>query len=103
MPIKDTDGNIISGAAFVVRSTENEIGTFEIDCAAGWSLYGTVTSEMVVEARHGSSGGWTDIETTPIDLTPWDGSTETFQFRVTAPTVTVASTIAYTLTVRRTT
>ena len=69
-----------------LESLASVIHTVQIDCFSGQSLYMSASvPDLTVEARHGTVGAWTNLETTAIDLTPYDGSRETFQIRITAP------------------
>ncbi len=58
-----------------------------VPCFVGTQISGNVVADFVVEARHGTGGSWTNIETDAIPLDAWDGTTQTFQVRVTAPSV----------------
>ena len=55
----------------------------EIDCHDGheFSLETGAVAGCVVEFKHDLEVSWTNIETTPYDLSPFDGSRETFQIR----------------------
>jgi hypothetical protein len=101
MAIYDLDDEVIYSSAFALRSGETATATIQIDCVTGWRLSGEVVAGVTIEARHGSAGGWTDIETTPIDLSTWNGSRETFEIRFTAGTITSFSRKSFTLTVSR--
>ena len=103
MAIYDTDGHVIYSSALSLFSGNEATVTVQIDCVTGYSLYGEAVADIAVEARHGTSGGWTNIETTPLDLSAFDGSRETYQVRLTAATITAFTSRAFTLTVRRTT
>lgn len=81
------DNYIDESFSIVLYSGQTVTYTKQIQCYTGHTLSCEVVADLVVEARHGTSGAWTDIETTPIDLSTWNGSLETFQFRVTAGTV----------------
>lgn len=74
--------------ALALTSGANRVYTTTIDCYPGHQLSGEVVADVTVEARHGTIGAWTDIETTPIDLSPYSGTAQTFQFRITAGTIT---------------
>jgi hypothetical protein len=67
--------------------SEQRIYSILVQCFTGTQLSGNVVADFVVEARHGAGGGWTNIETTPIALDTWNGTTQTFQVRITAPSV----------------
>ncbi len=71
-----------------LASTQSKIITRSIVCKDGYELSSETVSDLTVEARHGSSGGWTNIETGSLDLSTWAGSTENFEIRLTAGTVT---------------
>jgi hypothetical protein len=60
-----------------------------IDCVDGYELTSETVADITVEARHSSGGAWTNIETGALDLSTWAGTTETFEIRLTAGTVTV--------------
>jgi hypothetical protein len=85
--IRDTNGPLDT-ITLALESGQNRVYTITIDCFTGHELSGEVVGDIAVEARHGIVGAYTDIETTPIDLSPYNGSTETFQIRVTAGTIT---------------
>jgi hypothetical protein len=57
--------------------------TIEIDCVDGhtFSLASGAVSGCVVEFKHEDEVSWTAIETTPYDLSAFDGTRETFQIR----------------------
>jgi hypothetical protein len=98
--IYDTDGNRILSTALDVRSGEDEIITLKIDCLTGWQLSGEAVADVAVEARH-QGDAYVNIETTPISLTPWNGTLQTFEIRLTAGTITTALTRSFTLSVGR--
>lgn len=66
---------IKNGSAIVVER--------EIRCFDGYELSCEVVGDMIVEAKHDLEGSYTNIETTPIDLSPFAGADETFQLRFT--------------------
>jgi hypothetical protein len=101
MAIRDTNSDVLLSANFAMRSGEVSTATIQIDCLDGYSLFGSAVADIAVEARHGTSGAWTNIETTPIDLSAYDGQLETFQVRFTAGTITARTARTVPLTVRR--
>lgn len=102
MPIYDTDDNVIYSSAFALRAGESTTATIQIDCESGWSLYGQSVADMTIEVSHDTDEDWTDLVTTPRDLSTWDGSKETFKLRFTAGSVATVTPHAFTLTVKRT-
>lgn len=99
--IYDTGGLVIYSAAYSVASADSEIQTIQIDCEDGYELRGEPVATLALEARHGTSGPWISIENDSIDLSPWDGSRETFQIRLTAQTVFELTRRVFRLTVKR--
>jgi hypothetical protein len=99
--IYDTDGNGLLSANFAIRSGEVVTGSFQVDCASGWQISGEAVADVTVELKHSAAGGYTNIETTPIALGTWDGTVQTFNFRMTAGTITSATTRAFKFTVAR--
>lgn len=72
-----------------LESTQNRVYTVTIDCFDGHELsLGTAVTDLTVEAKHSAAGSYTDIETTAIDLSTWAGTTQTFNIRLTAGTIT---------------
>lgn len=86
--IFDQDGNPISSFSTLIESGDVQTYNLRVECRAGYSFYAEVVSDLTLEAKRTLDSSWVDIETTPIDLSPWDGTTQNFQFRVTAGTVT---------------
>ena len=76
-----------------IAKSASKTFTIEIDCFDGHELSGEVVANAVIEARQGTSGGWTDIETVPIDLSAFAALAQpvTFQMRVTASTVALTT------------
>lgn len=71
--------------------------TIPVECTTGYTmrvLQGSV-ADVLIEARHGSSGAFTNIETTELDLTPWDGTTQNFEIRITAGSVSVPTRVQF--------
>jgi len=100
--IYDTDDNRILTAGFSVRSGEVKTVTIHIDCNTGYYLRCSDVDDlkMTVEARH-DGDAFVDIETTPISLTPWNGSREIFEIRVTAGVITTPTVRGFSLSVGR--
>lgn len=69
-------GTLIKSGAAIVKEVE-------IRCFDGYELSCEVVGNLTVEAKHDLDVSYTNIETTPIDLSPFAGSDETFQLRFT--------------------
>lgn len=99
--IYDTDDNRIFSVAFAVESEQAATAMIRVDCNAGYYLRGEAVANLTVEARADGDVSWIDIETTPIDLTPYDGTFQDFELRFTAPEITAFSRAAFSLSVGR--
>lgn len=97
--IFDTDGLPVYSAAVALGTGEQSTATVDVECRTGYSLRGTAVTGVTVEAKQEDAVSWTNIETTPIDLTPWAGTTERFLVRFTAGTVTSFDRVTFTLSV----
>jgi hypothetical protein len=98
--IYDLNDNRMLSASIVAYSGVAVSGQFKVDCKSGWRLSGQAVADALIEvAHHGDS--YVNIETTPIDLTTWDGSREIFDFRITPGTITAPLRRAFALTVAR--
>lgn len=98
---RDTNDLEMLGASLSFRSGDVVTCDFEVDCLDGYSLFGEALADVAVELKHVGDVSWTDIETTPYDVSAYDGSTENFQLRVTVGTITIYDRVPFTLTMRR--
>jgi hypothetical protein len=96
----DTDDNRILSASVAVEEGEIVTGSFKVECNTGYQLSGAAVADVLCEVKH-SAGAYVAIETTPIDLGAWDGSTETFNFRFTAAASAINKRRTLPLTIRR--
>lgn len=63
-----------------------------VNCRTGLSLASESVSDLLVEAKHEDDSSWVNLETTPIDLTAFDGTRQNFDVRLTAAAVSVRTT-----------
>jgi len=76
------DRPLLSTTLSIGPSTDLQF-KIEIDCRAGEFLRSTAVSNLTIYARHHNTGGsFTNIETTPLDLSTWDGDKEEFDIKV---------------------
>ena len=68
---------------FIVRDTNPIAWERDVEGRDGYELGCESFSEGAVEARL-PAGSWIDIEATPIDLTPYIGTRQRFEFRFTS-------------------
>lgn len=69
-----------------VRVAAGGVMTFagRVPCAAGrWLTAGASATAKIEARRFGTGDSFADLSSTPIGLTPFDGETVTFEFRVT--------------------
>lgn len=96
--IYDTDGLPVYSAAIALSPNTEETAEIDVRCTEGYRLAGTSVSGLTVTAKHEDAGGWTDIETTPIDLSPWAGSTERFLIKFAVGSIASYDRVSFTLT-----
>lgn len=87
LAIFDIDDNPIASFMLSIDSLDVQILTLRIECRTGQNLRGIPVSDVVVEAKRSVDSTWVDIETTPIDLTPYNPTRQNFDIRITAGTV----------------
>lgn len=83
----DVPDAVITSYSLTVGSASAITITRDIECFDGYELTSDTVSDLTVEAR--ISGAWTNIETGAIDLSPYDGTTQTFEIRLTAAVTAV--------------
>lgn len=100
--ILDLDNHNLDTIAVALNSTAQRTFTFQIDCFTGHFAYNGVIDadgiyrqadpipDAVIEFRVGTIEAYTDIETTPYDLSAFNGERKTCQLRITAGTITAA-------------
>lgn len=85
--IYDLDNNrLTAGQAGIDHDGQKTI-VCKIDCQTGYYLRSSAVADIAVEAKRSADSVWTNIETTPIDLTPWNGTMQNFDIRITAESV----------------
>jgi hypothetical protein len=82
--IRDTDNSPISTYIGAIAPSGVFTTTMHIDCEENSKLSSESTSAYAVEARKVGDASWTNLETTPIDLTPYAPARTAFQLRITA-------------------
>lgn len=66
-----------------------------LDCISGQVLKASGAEDVLVEAKHESSGIWVDLQNDEISLTTWAGERELFNFRLTAPDIATQETYQF--------
>lgn len=82
--IRDTNGNPVGTFATSIQASASQTYTVKIDCESDYELAADAVSDLTVEAKRTADVSWINIETTPIDLSAWNGTLQEFQIRVTA-------------------
>lgn len=82
--IRDADGNPVSSFSTSMRTGDVAAYTLVLDCESGYEFFADAVTDLAVEAKRSADASWVDIETTPIDLTPWAGTQQPFDVRLTA-------------------
>lgn len=75
-------------AANLTASGSAVVQNVKIDCFDGHELSCDSVANLTVEAKHSGDVGYTNIETTPIDLSSYDGTQQTFNLRFTPTSTT---------------
>ena len=84
----DLDNNPLANGSVSVGSGSVTNLQIKIDCRSGYILRVKNPVEVVaVNAKHTSEDSYTDLETDSIDLSPWNGSREIFDIRLTGDEV----------------
>lgn len=84
MIFDENDLETFSAALRVAPGGQKEF-TLKIECRAGYFLSATdAPAGVTIEAKPEQSAPFTDIAAAPLDLSPFDGTTRRFYFRVSA-------------------
>jgi hypothetical protein len=87
--IYDHDDRPLLSTTLSIASEEDLQFKIYIDCRAGFSLRATTVADITVLARpQGVSGAFTNIETTPLDLTPYAGTKKEISIKIEADAFT---------------
>lgn len=86
--IYDLDDNPLSSFTMSIESGSAPVLQLKLDCKTDYEFFADVVSAIAVDARKQGDLAWTNIETTPIDLSPYSGLREIFEVRLTADIVT---------------
>jgi len=99
--IKDFSLNPLVNAQIQVNSEQSIEFTVLVDCALDYKMTATSTVLITVEGRKQGDTDWVDLQTDEIDLSDYDGTTQAFEIRVTADTITTHSFEQFTLRVSK--
>jgi hypothetical protein len=99
--VSENDLQDLNSYAHSIRSAQQEIWTFSVPCTAGFvfGLDSRPLGSVTVEARKVGDAAWVDLEAGDIDLSPWDGTAQDFEIRVTADAVSTPVSVQINLTV----
>lgn len=87
--IFDLDDNPISSFAMAIDSAGVATLQIRVECRTGYKLRCETVADLAVEAKRHVDSSYINLETTPIDLSAYDGSRQNFDVRLTASTVSV--------------
>ena len=98
--IFDKNGQSLSNGNLTIEAGSVTVFEVKIECRNNFSLFAAVTPDMLIEARAlNGENGWTNIETTPINLSDYAGTLQIFEIRLTAGDVPDITDLAFTLSV----
>ena len=83
----DLADNPIASYSGSIEAEAVQTYNLKADCRADRFLACGPVADLVVDARVSGDVDWIDLETTRIDLTPYDGQRKQFEIRVTAGSV----------------
>lgn len=93
--ITDINGNPLSSISFPLNESTESAVLVGLVRVAGPGLYLACRSDggpaVVMARKTGSGDPFVDIAATPIDLTPYDGDTPAFDFKVVAEAVAASA------------
>lgn len=99
--IYDLDNNPLSSFSMSIASGDDAVLQLQLDCLSGYEFFSLSVSNIAVEARKQGDVSWTNIETTPIDLSPYNGLREIFEVRLTADVVSAINRRSFALKVEQ--
>ncbi len=97
--IYDLDNNPLSSSFLDIKSNQLQEISVRIDCAAPEVLRCDDIPELTVTGKHIDQTDWTDLETTGLDLSEWNGSRETFQIRLQAGEILTVDLVDFSISV----
>lgn len=78
----DLEDNPLANGSVSVESGATVELSVKIDCRTNYALRLKNTSTLIVEGKHLGAPTWTNLGTSEIDLSDWNGSRETFNIRI---------------------
>lgn len=95
----DSNSQLLTAANLSIDA--NSVNTFQIkvECRNGYFLVASTVEDLVVRARPVGDASWIDIETTPIDLSFYDGTIQDFEVRLTGGNVSLMTNRSFILSV----
>lgn len=89
MQILDLNNNPLTSVSVSLNANAVNVFSLKIECRTNYVLKATVVADLIVEARLLGSATWINIETAPIDLSAYNSTLQTFEFRLIADNVAV--------------
>jgi hypothetical protein len=79
--IKDADGNELTSLSLTGTPGSDNPFSLPIECRAGYKLTAVgVVAGVTIRGKANPGDAFQNLETTPIDLNPYAGTTRTFYF-----------------------
>jgi len=84
----DTDNTFINQYTGSIEAGATQTAIVRVDCITGKTLKASVVSDLTLTGRlYGTSDSFTDLESTGIDLSPYNGTRRSFEIRIVAASV----------------
>ncbi len=97
--IYDLDDNPVQSFPFSIESGEVKLFTLKIECRTNYFLRVSEVSDLTIEARKSGDTVWINLESSGIDLSPYNATRVRFEIRMTAATVSSRQSRNFKLTV----
>lgn len=97
--IYDLDDNPLSAFPLTIFSGETKTLTIRVECRTGYFLRSENVVGLTVEARRTGAEAWTNIETTPLDLSSFNGTRQNYEIRLIADATAIIQRRNFKLTV----
>lgn len=85
--ILDTNDNPITKFAYAQQKATAKTLQIKVDCKTGYRLFCDPTANLTVEGKLSSDVSYTNLESSFIDLSPYNGIRKTFDIRITTDNV----------------
>jgi hypothetical protein len=91
--ILDADGNRISSLALAAAPGSDNAFTLRIQCRAGYFLSAVNDDDVTITGKANPGDAFQNLQSSPIDLIPYDGTVRVFYFNAAIDSGATAETV----------